>query len=48
MFIMDQSYMILEENLSTYFNNLVSADTNTNRPIENESHWRKYYSDQGI
>lgn len=42
-----RSFINLEENLSTQFDNPVNTDANSSRPEGNESHLQKVESDRG-
>lgn len=41
MLTMVEAYMVLEEKLTTYFNNLASIKSHSNLSVGKESHWRR-------
>lgn len=48
MLTMVEPYMILEEKITTYFDNHASIESHFNRLIGKESHWRRDDSDWGM
>lgn len=45
---MIEPYILLEEKLTTRFDDPISSESHSTRTIENESHWHRDDSDQGM